>query len=44
MIPLLALLPPATALVGLFASEFATLVWSVGALRARMRGTASGLS
>ncbi|MCJ2058286.1 hypothetical protein MKL09_17225 [Methylobacterium sp. J-048] len=33
MVPLLLLLPPATALLGLLASEIATLVWSVGAFR-----------
>lgn len=37
MIPLLLLAPPATALVGLIASELATLAWSVRALRARLR-------
>ena len=35
MIPLLELLPPATALAGLLASEIATLAWSVSALRTR---------
>ncbi|MCJ2116181.1 hypothetical protein MKK65_06195 [Methylobacterium sp. J-001] len=33
MVPLLLLLPPATALLGLLASEIATLVWSVAAFR-----------
>ena len=33
MVPLLLMLPPATALIGLLASEIATLVWSVAAFR-----------
>ena len=33
MVPLLLMLPPATALLGLLASEIATLVWSVAAFR-----------
>jgi O-antigen/teichoic acid export membrane protein len=33
MVPALLLLPPATALLGLLASEIATLAWSVGAFR-----------
>ncbi|MCJ2097162.1 hypothetical protein MKK67_32285 [Methylobacterium sp. J-072] len=33
MVPLLLTLPPATALLGLLASEIATLAWSVGAFR-----------
>ena len=33
MVPLLLMLPPATALIGLLASEIATLVWSVTAFR-----------
>lgn len=37
MIPLLLLMPPATALAGLLASEIATLAWSVIAFRARSR-------
>ncbi len=42
MIPLLSLLPPATALAGLLASEIATLAWSVRALRARSTAAATG--
>jgi O-antigen/teichoic acid export membrane protein len=38
MVPLLLLMPPDTALLGLLASEVATLVWSVGAFRALSRG------
>ncbi|CAM2949278.1 hypothetical protein JHFBIEKO_3024 [Methylobacterium mesophilicum] len=38
MVPLLLLLPPATALVGLLASEIATLAWSVAAFRGLSRG------
>ncbi|MDP4005895.1 hypothetical protein [Methylobacterium sp. NEAU K] len=37
MVPLLLLLPPATALLGLLTSEAATLAWSVGAFRVRTR-------
>ncbi len=37
MVPALLLLPPATALVGLLASEVATLVWSVSAFRTLAR-------
>jgi O-antigen/teichoic acid export membrane protein len=33
MVPLLLMLPPAAALIGLLASEIATLVWSVAAFR-----------
>ncbi|MCJ2140559.1 hypothetical protein [Methylobacterium sp. E-066] len=39
MVPLLLTLPPATALLGLLASEIATLAWSVGAFR-RLAGRA----
>ncbi|MBE7248549.1 MAG: hypothetical protein INR63_26690, partial [Actinomycetospora chiangmaiensis] len=38
MVPALLLLPPATALLGLLASELATLGWSVEAFRGRARG------
>ncbi|CAA2158024.1 hypothetical protein MBRA_03371 [Methylobacterium brachiatum] len=38
MVPLLLLMPPDTALLGLLASEIATLIWSVGAFRASSRG------
>ncbi|SFM20532.1 Membrane protein involved in the export of O-antigen and teichoic acid [Methylobacterium pseudosasicola] len=38
MVPLLLLLPPASALLGLLASEIATLVWSVAAFRVLSRG------
>ncbi|WP_246692581.1 hypothetical protein [Methylobacterium sp. WL64] len=38
MVPLLLLLPPATALLGLLASEIATLAWSMGAFRSLSRG------
>ncbi|WP_010682763.1 hypothetical protein [Methylobacterium mesophilicum] len=38
MVPALLMLPPATALLGLIASELATLAWSVEAFRGRARG------
>ena len=45
MVPLLLLMPPDTALLGLLASEIATLIWSVGAFRASSRdGRGAGVS
>ncbi|MGU3665175.1 hypothetical protein ACLBX9_13430 [Methylobacterium sp. A49B] len=38
MVPALLMLPPVTALLGLIASELATLAWSVEAFRGRARG------
>ncbi|MGH1569748.1 hypothetical protein ACRAWG_02560 [Methylobacterium sp. P31] len=42
MVPALLLLPAATALVGLLASELATLAWSAGAFQTRTRGRPLG--
>ena len=44
MVPALLLLPAATALLGLLASEIATLAWSVAAFQRLARGPRSGRS